>query len=855
MVGPPLPRNRLTSALGPIPRREEPTPEADELLASVLAGGRSLLETLDDRQVRQVIDGVLEHTERLENHNRELRNLHAKSHLSQDEYRELFHVAPVGYLVLDRDGVIRELNHVSAAQLGAESGGLLDAPFVDFVEPNDRSKFFAHFRNVYRGGNERSTEIHLVSRDRRRFPVWMTSNVLPSRPDRVLMTIFDISERKEAEAALRLRDRCVDATNNGIVILHASREGLPVISCNPAFEHITGYRRADVLNRSLELLRGCDTDLETWARLQLALCRGQSSREVLECYRKNGVKFWAEFVVSPIADSGTLTHFVCVMNDITERVRSEQALRTSEERYRLISELTTHVAYSCVRDGNRHFAFEWLRGEYQSMTGYELGALKGFEYWLPIVHPDDTELARARLAKLAGGQADVAEFRIIKQDGSTAWVRDYARPMRDPRSGEVDRIYGAARDITDEKRAEHEISELEEQLRQSTKMEAVGRLAGGVAHDFNNLLTTIMGNASILQELPPELFGAIEAAGESPLELAEEIYQAAARASQLTRQLLAFSRKQILKPELVDLSGFLQELVPMLRRLIREDVSLHMNVDSRACWIRGDRGQIHQIVVNLCVNAQDAMPLGGRIELRTDALDLGEERVCDPSVVPPGRYAVLSVCDTGEGISADVQRHIFEPFFTTKDVGEGTGLGLSTVYGIVHQSGGYVAVESEPRKGTRFDVYFPRLEEPSSTGLVDGNVSSRPRGQECVLVVEDEPGVRRLLCQVLEAAGYTVISASNGREALGVLDDKSVQLDLVVTDVIMPLMGGKQLAEQVEIRSPGTRILFISGYTNDAIARQGVIDEEVNFLQKPFVPSALTEKVREVLDQTSVETG
>lgn len=770
--------------------------------------------------------------------------------LTEHGYREFFRVSPVGMVVLDAEGTICAQNDAAARILDMNPRAPARESLVSFVVPEHHSRFAHHFQSARGADGHDSTEIELRSLDGQAIPVWMTSQVLPDRLDRVFTTIIDLRERKEAEKAQRLRDRCIEATNNGIVILNAAEEKLPVFSCNAAFEHMTGFRSYEVVDQGLELLRGEDTDLESWARLQLALSRGLSSRETLECYRKNGIKFWAELAISPVTDANrTLTHFVCVMSDISERVRSEQALKISEERYRLISELTAHVAYSCRRSASGAMNFEWLRGEYPEMTGYSLSDLKGFDYWLPIVHEDDQQLALDRLDKLRAGQADVAEFRIVKSDGKVAWIRDYARPIRDGNSGAIDRIYGAARDITEERRAEVETIELEEKLRQSTKMEAIGRLAGGVAHDFNNLLTTLMGNASVLRSLPLDQRFAVTPGEESPSRLAKEVYDAAARASQLTRQLLAFSRKQILEPEVFDLNPFLHGAIPMLRRLIREDVSVQLDLEELPCWIRVDRGQVHQIVVNLCVNAQDAMPMGGEIDIRTRVTELVEETLCQPSMIPPGRYVTLSVCDSGDGISKEDQEHIFEPFFTTKEVGEGTGLGLATVYGITRQSGGYVGLESQLREGTRFDVYLPRVEEPNPSSEAPRFHERASGGQERVLVVEDEPEVRGLLCRVLQSAGYSVESATNGKEALPYLEDSRERFDLLVTDVIMPLMGGKQLAEQFAVRSPSTRVLFISGYTNDAIARHGVINQEVNFLQKPFLPSEFTAKVRQVLDQ------
>ena len=381
---------------------------------------------------------------------------------------------------------------------------------------------------------------------------------------------------------------------------------------------------------------------------------------------------------------------------------------------------------------------------------------------------------------------------------------------------------------------------LEAQLQQAQKMEAVGQLAGGIAHDFNNLLTVITSyGAMVMGDLPRESPHAADV---------QEILNAANRASSLTRQLLAFSRRQVLQPHVLDLNELTGNLEKMLRRLLREDIQLVTRFDPRLALVNADAGQLEQVIVNLVVNARDAMPRGGRISIETSNVTLGEGYGPMHANTTPGPYVLLSVSDTGKGMDKATQAHIFEPFFTTKPIGQGTGLGLSTVYGIVKQSGGYVWVYSELDRGTTFKVYLPAV-----SGITKPNESERDAqaqvagGPERILLVEDEPNVRRIAKRILERNGYTVLEASNGTEALRMLERRQEPIALVLTDLVMPEMGGRELASKLRIVSPTSRVLFMSGYTEDAVLRQSVMEPGAIFLDKPFTFDTLIRKVREAL--------
>jgi len=385
---------------------------------------------------------------------------------------------------------------------------------------------------------------------------------------------------------------------------------------------------------------------------------------------------------------------------------------------------------------------------------------------------------------------------------------------------------------------------LEEQLRHSQKMEAVGRLAGGIAHDFNNLLTAIIGYTEIvLTSLDPK---------DERRADAEEIARAAMRAADLTKQMLAFSRRQVLQPKVIDLNTALAKVEPMLRRVIGEDIMMTVTGKAGTPHVRVDPGQVEQVVMNLVVNARDAMPHGGRLTVETADATLDEAAVADQPDVKPGAYVMLSVTDSGVGMPPEVRARIFEPYFTTKDVGKGTGLGLSTAYGIVRQSDGHIAVSSELGLGTTFRIYLPRAEAPP-LAVVDPTVEKMPDGTEHILLVEDDASVRRLSKELLIRLGYSVTEAASGRAGLALGTDDTRHFDLALCDVILGDMSGPAVAEALRALRPSIRVLYMSGYTDEAIVKTGVLEEGKPFLQKPFTPMQLAKKVRAVLDEP--ETG
>jgi two-component system cell cycle sensor histidine kinase/response regulator CckA len=507
--------------------------------------------------------------------------------------------------------------------------------------------------------------------------------------------------------------------------------------------------------------------------------------------------------------------------------QAQEALRESEGRYRHIVEAATEGICSLDAELRINFA----NGAFARMLGCTPEEMLGTTVER-YTFPEEFDEFRGHMDARRRGVAEQYERRLRRKDGKECWCFVSGAPILDS-DGRFAGSFGMFTDVTDRRR-------LEEQLRQSQKMEAVGRLAGGVAHDFNNLLTVILGYCDVLlQGLEP-----------GPLhEATQEVRQAGERAAALTRQLLAFSRKQTLVPEVLDLGDVVSGLSTMVVRLIGEDVKVSVVVSPGLGRVKADRGQLEQVVMNLAVNARDAMPKGGNLIFELQNVELDDAYAATHAEVKPGPYVLLAISDTGTGMDAETQKRVFEPFFTTKETGKGTGLGLSTVHGIVHQSGGAIDVYSEPGQGTTFKVYLPRFAGDAAVRRpVSGDHPALRAGSETVLVVEDEAAIRQLTKLILQKAGYTVLLAESPVAAERIAASHPGPIHLMLTDVVMPGMRGPELAERLIRLRPDLRVLYMSGYTDDAIAHHGFLDAGTEFLQKPFTPLRLTQKIREVLD-------
>ena len=507
----------------------------------------------------------------------------------------------------------------------------------------------------------------------------------------------------------------------------------------------------------------------------------------------------------------------------------------SEERYREYFENAKDAIY--VHDLNGLYIMVNKAGE--ELIGYTRDEILQMRISDVVPRKYLDEIHTRLKMKLADHSLTIYEIEAIRKDGSRVPIEVSSRLVYE--NGVPVAVQGSARDITERKRAEAELRASQLQLQQSQKLEAIGQLAGGVAHDFNNMLTAIIGYTDLsLRRVGME---------NSIRRNLEETKKAAERAASLVRQLLAFSRKQILEPKVLDLNDVVKDMQKMLTRLIGEDVRLATRLEPDLGSVKADPCQVEQIIVNLVVNARDAMPRGGRVTIETANTTLDERAVLKHVSVKPGAYVMLSVSDTGSGMDQETQQRIFEPFFTTKEIGKGTGLGLSTVYGIVKQSGGNIWVYSEPGMGTVFKVYLPRIDDATAV-TVEKQETTVLRGSETILLVEDEDVVRGLTKKILMQAGYNVLDAKGGEEAIRVCRAYPGPIDLLLTDVVMPEISGKEVAERlVELRT-GIRVLFMSGYTDEAIFQHGVLDASVEFLQKPFTPKVLLRRIADMLYTT-----
>jgi PAS domain S-box-containing protein len=611
---------------------------------------------------------------------------------------------------------------------------------------------------------------------------------------------------------------------------------------NRALCRIVGYAERDLLALGLGDLHGPATDPAAAAALARALAAGEGCVVELLSHRRDGSAFWNELSLTPVrGGDGATAHFVAVVRDVSARQAAEEALRRSEARYQGIAHHVPGMVFQLVAGSGGRIEWPFVSEGAREIFGVEPERIQAApDLLLAWVHPEDRDGLLASLRRAADGAGHWEwEGRVVLPGGEERSVHGVARPGRAAGGGSA--WDGVLLDVTERVAAEAVLKQSEQRLLQAQKFEAVGRLAGGVAHDFNNLLTAIRGNAELLLMDLPE--------ADPAREDVDEIRRAADRAAGLTRQLLAFSRRQVLQPRVLDLNAVVAEMEKMLRRVIGEDVELVTRPDPALARVHADPGQLEQVILNLALNARDAMPQGGRLVVETanDRLDESLRRRY-PYVVP-GAYARLSVADSGTGMDAATLERAFEPFFTTKAAGRGTGLGLSTVYGIVKQSGGFIWIDSAPGAGTSVRMYFPPVDAPADAdGAAPPPRRALPRGAETVLLVEDEEPVRHLARRILERAGYTVLEAGDGEEALGLASRHRGPVHLLVTDVVMPRMGGRELAARLAEARRGLRVLYVSGYNDEAVARHGVLDPGAGFIGKPFTPDAFAEKVRSILD-------
>jgi PAS domain S-box-containing protein len=635
-----------------------------------------------------------------------------------------------------------------------------------------------------------------------------------------------ISGYREAKTAETVRRQALamDSAADGISIIGENGEQ---IYANAAFARMMGHDSPESM-LGLHWKKIYDSrDIEVISdQVRKALAAEGKWSGQISLRRRDGSVIPVEMAVTSLANGVT----ACVGHDISVRKQAERARAEAENKYQTLVEQVAAISY--IAELGIHGQWHYVSPQIEAITGYSQDEWLGSSRdWTRHIPQEDHAVVEAAEAASLRGERFQAEYRIVRKDGAVIWVSDTAVVVSGSYSHPV--MEGIIVDITERKL-------LENQLQQSRRMEAVGRLAGGIAHDFNNLLTIIKGYAELALQrsgIQPELRADVQ-----------QIENAAERASTLIRQLLAFSRKQVLQPKIIDLNAIVTGLDKLLGRLMGEHIEMVTRCGANVGHVKADPAQIEQVIMNLVVNARDAMPKGGRLTVETDDVDLDSTYARDHVTVKPGPYVMLAVSDSGIGMSPETVAHIFEPFYTTKQSGQGTGLGLSTVYGIVKQSGGYIWVYSEPGKGTTFKVYLPRVADQVESKLEAAELPAAGQGSETILLVEDEEAVRDLASRILSAKGYSVVAAKSTKEAEQFSEKHGGEIHLLLTDIIMPGTSGRELAVRITARHPKTRVLYMSGYTDNVLAQGGVLEAGLSFLQKPFTPGALVQKVREVLD-------
>ncbi|MDI6763735.1 MAG: PAS domain S-box protein [Thermodesulfobacteriota bacterium] len=753
--------------------------------------------------------------------------------------QEFFENLPIIAYNVSLDGKILECNPIAVKTLEYESKGeLIGKVLVDTVyAPSSRPKASQLFERWKKEGKLKNEEMQIITRQGKILDVLLnvdTINDLNGNPLYSISTQVDVTEQKQIEEALRQsEERYRKLFENVPVGIYRTTPKGEIIDANPPLIQMLGFPdRESLIIAKLEETYVNKEDRKKWQEMMDREGEVRNHEKQLRC--RDETVIWVEEDSRAVRDaSGRVIYYEGAMEDITERKRAEEALKQGEERYRILVEESFDGIF--IQKGPKII---FANRRLYEMLGYDKNELEGMDHWL-VYHPDYQALTRERArARMLGEEVPSQyEVKLQRKDGSAFDGEVLARGIM---FGDEPGIQVWIRDITERKRSEEEKVSLHDQLRQSQKIEAIGRLSGGIAHDFNNLLTIISGNAQLslldLKQGDP-LRGNIE-----------EIRKASERAADLTRQLLAFSRKQVMEMQVLDLNLIVKGLDKMLHRLLGEDIDLVTVLPEGIGKVKADPGQIEQVIVNLAVNARDAMIEGGKLTIETADVELDEEYAHKHIAVEPGRYVMLSVSDTGVGMTPEVKERVFEPFFTTKEQDKGTGLGLSTVYGIVKQSGGNIWVYSEPGQGTTFKVYLPQVDEPL-TEQKQEVVKEIPRGNETILVVEDEETVRKLAVRSLKSLGYRVLDAPEGGMALLLCEEFKGRIHLILTDVVMPGMSGRKLAERLKQIHPEMKVLYMSGYTDNAILHHGILEPGINFMQKPFTLENLARKVREVLDK------
>jgi len=732
---------------------------------------------------------------------------------------------------LNPEGCVEIFNEAAERITGYKRDEILGRSWFETVVPRERYpevwQVFHRYQSADSGEDKSFWNPVLTKEGRERYIRWQNSRA--GGGDEFEGTIsfgVDVTDQVLAEKSLRDSEHqyrmLIEQSCDPIYVVQAPTR---LVLVNPAWERLIGYSNAEATSPEFDFLSIIAPESRAFILDRIAKrARGIPTPSMYEfrALTRDGRTLDLEASVVEIQWKGAPASQV-MYRDITSHKEAERKLRLSDRIYQRVGALVVAAG----PDGK----ITYVGPSVKEILGYEPSELMGEAWWnLTRIDPDERASARDRVAGMAKGTIPVpkAPYEQLMQHryGSSRWIlwHDTAGPDRE--------VIGVGQDITERKN-------LEQQLRQAQKMEAVGRLAGGIAHDFNNLLTAINGYSELILT---------DLSYTDPLRReVEEIRKAGDRAANLTRQLLAFSRKQMLRPRVLDLNTVILEIEKLLRRLIREDIALETDLQPDLGRAKADPGQIEQVILNLVINARDAMPQGGKLVIRTATVKMEKAETRKRPGMRPGPYVRLTLTDTGCGMDADTLAHAFEPFFTTKDVGKGTGLGLSTAYGIIKQSGGCIYVFSEQQKGTTFEIYLPCVQDEVEPDSDPDRPATHDHGKATILVVEDEEMIRALCLRILRLRGYSVLEAPNGREALAVAERHRGAIHLLISDMVMPEMGGKELVQLLLPSRPEMKVLFLTGYADDSLAGSLLSEVNSSFLLKPFSPRALTAKVRDIL--------
>ncbi|MCC6153796.1 MAG: PAS domain S-box protein [Candidatus Hydrogenedentes bacterium] len=704
---------------------------------------------------------------------------------------------------------------------------------LDFFSGFDKQLVEQRILEVFQRG-ESFVEAMFLAKDGSTTPYYLTGRQVTFDGRSCLVGVgIDISERTCAEQQLVESEQkyreLVELANS--IILRWNSDGR-ITLLNEFGQRFFGYSADEIIGKHVigTIVPETETSGRDLVQLMEHICADPRAFEqnINENIRRNGERVWIAWTNRIVYDAnGNVAEILSIGTDITERRQMVETLRLQD---RAIQQVSQGIVITDPNQADEPIVY--VSHGFERITGYSKDEVIGKNY--SILYGDKTDpdaVSKLRTAMAAGRGCEI-EFVNYRKDGAAIWIELSANPVFND-DGSLAFFVGVQTDSTARK-------QLEDQLRQSQKMDAIGKLAGGVAHDFNNLLTIISGYSNLVLDT--------STLSDSDREAVTEIRTASDRAASLTRQLLAFSRQTILQPVVLDLNVEIAETSKMLQRLIGEDIELRLTLDPAIAPVKFDPGQLNQVLINLAANARDAMPKGGQLTIQTASATLSEEYAATHLDSASGSLVMLAVSDTGCGMTPEVQARVFEPFFTTKQPGKGTGLGLSTVFGIVKQSGGFVHVYSEINRGTTLKIYLPAVEQETKE-LERSEAALNLNGTETVLIVEDEAGVRGLASRALISRGYRVMVARDGLDALRITGTLVGPLHLVVTDVVMPNLGGPAMAVQLRARFPAVKVLFTSGYTDDAVIRHGLLNANVPFLQKPYSPLALATRVRQLLDE------